>query len=52
MSEANEMYEGIESVILDMLENYKMQESYTNPEWYRREGAIEALENLLKRLND
>lgn len=52
MSEANEMYEGIESVILDMLENYKNQETYTDSEWYRREGAIESLENLLERLNE
>lgn len=52
MSEADEMYEGIECIILGMLKNYKNQETYTDREWYIREGAIEALENLLEKLNE
>lgn len=52
MSESNEMYEGIESVINDMLEGYKNTETYTDAEWYRREGSIETLVSLLEKSNE
>lgn len=52
MSEADEMYEGIESVIMDMIEEYKTRKTYTDCEEYRKQGGIEALEELLKKLNE
>lgn len=52
MSEADEMYEGIESVIEDLIKEYENKKTYTDCEEHRKEGAIEALENLLKILNE
>lgn len=52
MSEADEMYEGIESVIEDMIRNYNNKKTYTDCEEYRKQGAISALEELLEKLNE
>ena len=52
MSVADEMYEGIESVIEDLLQHYKTLTTCTDCEEYRREGAISALERLLEVLNE
>ena len=51
MSEAEEMYEGIESVIENMILKYSNQRTYTDCEEYRKQGAISALEELLEKLN-
>ena len=51
MSEADEMYEGIESVIEDMIRDYSNKKAYTDCEFYRNQGAISALEELLEKLN-
>ena len=52
MSEANEMYEGIESVVHDLITDYKNQKAVTDAEKYKQEGAIEALQKLLTILNE
>lgn len=52
MSEAMEMCEWFESLIEDMIEEYKNKQSYYDTEALRKQGAIEALEKLLKRLSD
>lgn len=52
MSEADEMYEGIESVIMDMIKEYENKKTYTDLEEENRQGAIGALEELLERLNE
>ena len=51
MSEANEMCEWFESVIEDMIKEYKTL-SYYDTEALRKQGAIQALEELLRRLNE
>lgn len=51
MSEADEMYEGIESVIKDLIEDYEHRYEYEDYEKYWNLGAVEALEELLRRLN-
>ena len=52
MSEGYEMYEGIESVINDLIEEYKNKYEYYDTDSWWNNGAIEALEELLRRLND
>lgn len=52
MSESMEMYESIESVIFEMISEYKNKSSYYDTEVLRKQGAIEALEELLRRLNE
>ena len=52
MSEADEMYEGIESVIKDLIEDYEHKYEYYECEKYWNLGAVEALEELLRRLNN
>lgn len=52
MSECDEMYEGIESSIDDLLQHYNSLEPCTDCEQYRKEGAIGALERLLEILNE
>lgn len=52
MSEGDEMYEGIESTIDDLLQYYNNMETYTECEQYRKEGAIGALEQLMEILNE
>ena len=51
MSEADEMYDGIESVIKDLIEEYQNKYEYYDNESYWNLGAVEALEELLRRLN-
>ena len=51
-SQADEMYEGIEATIHELIKEYENQKSYTDCEEYRREGAISALEKLLTILNE
>lgn len=51
MSEADEMYEGIESVIQDLIKEYENKYEYYECESYWNLGAVEALEELLRRLN-
>ena len=51
MSQENEMYEGVEQLIKDLLKKYENMQTYTDCEEYRREGAIGALEGLLEMLN-
>ena len=46
--EADEMYEGIESVILDMIAEYENKEK----KFAEDIGAIDALKELLRRLNE
>lgn len=48
--EAMEMCEWFESVIEDLIEEYKRNEDNINLDW--RNGAIEALEKLLEKLNE
>ena len=52
MSEANEMYEGIEATILEMIGEYENLKTYTDEDEYKRIGAISALETLLEKLNE
>lgn len=52
MSQEDEMYEGVEQVIRDLLKKYENQQTYTDCEEYRREGAVGVLEELLEMLND
>ena len=52
MSESDEMYEGIESVIEDLIQEYENQETVTDYEKYKQEGAIKALKKLLNKLNE
>ena len=52
MSEGYEMYEGIESVINDLIEEYKNKYEYYDTDSWWNNGAIEALEELLRRLSD
>lgn len=55
MSEGKEMYEGIESVIEDLIDYYK-KDWYCEPgDDYSRgykDGAIESLEGILRKLNE
>ena len=51
MSEAMEMCEWFESLIEDMIKEYKTL-SYYDTEALRKQGAIQALEELLRRLNE
>ena len=48
--EATEMCEWFESVIEDLIEEYKWDEDSINLDW--RNGAIEALEKLMEKLNE
>lgn len=48
--EATEMCEWFESVIEDLIKEYKFGEGINNLDW--RNGAIEALEKLLEILNE
>lgn len=52
MSQSDEMYEGIEETIHELIKKYENQKTYTDCEEYRREGAISALESLLEKLNE
>lgn len=52
MSEADEMYEGIESVIDDMVREYENKKTYTLSQEHKRQGGIAALEELRRRLNE
>lgn len=52
MSQTDEMYEGIESVIDDMIEEYKNQGQFYGYETYRCQKEIDCLEELKRRLND
>ena len=52
MSEAMEMYDGLEYSVKELLAYYNNLETYTDCEEYRREGAIDALERLLKMWNE
>lgn len=52
MSQADEMYEGIEETIHELIKEYENQKAYTDCEEYRRQGSIESLEKLLMILND
>lgn len=51
MSEAMEMCEWFERLIEDMIEEYKTL-SHFDTEALRKQGAIQALEELLRRLNE
>ena len=51
MSQAMEMYEGLECSVIELLSYYNNLQTYTDCEEYRREGAIDALERLLKMWN-
>lgn len=51
MSEVDEVYEGIESVIQDLIEEYENRYEYYEYESHWNNGAVEALEELLRRLN-
>lgn len=51
MSEANKMYEGIEMVIEDMIEEYKAKGKFYWSETYRHQDQIDCLEELKRRLN-
>lgn len=48
--EAEEMCEWFESIVEDLIEEYKWGEDSNNLDW--RNGAIEALEKLLEILNE
>lgn len=52
MSEAMEMYEGIESIILDMIDEHKNAAKLCDSDVYWNGGAIYALKELLRRLNE
>ncbi len=52
MSEAMEMCEWFESLIEDLIEEYQNKYEYYYHESFWNLGAIEALEELLKRLNE
>ena len=52
MSEAMEMYEGLEDSVKKLLAYYNNLKTYTDYEEYRREGAIGALERLLEMWNE
>ena len=41
----------MENIIKDLLGKYENQETYTDCEEYRREGAVAALEELLEIIN-
>lgn len=47
-----EMYEGIESTINDLIEDYKQIHPRDCYQEYHKRGAIESLEKLLKILNE
>lgn len=50
MSEAMEMCEWFESLIEDLIEEYRFGDGISNLDW--RNGAIEALEKLLEKVNE
>ena len=52
MSEAMEMYEGLEESVKELLEYYNKLETYTDCEEYRKQGAMGALERLLEMWNE
>ena len=52
MLEAIEMCEWFESLIEDLIKEYKNKYEYYEWEGYWNLGAVEALEELLKRLNE
>lgn len=49
--ESNEMCERFESLIEDLIKEYENKHEYYDWESYWNEGAVEALEELLKRLS-
>lgn len=55
MSEADEIYEAVESVIEDMIAEYEAyiaQDASLGDSSEKYEGAVEALKELLYRLNE
>jgi hypothetical protein len=52
MSEAMEMCEWFESLIEDLIKEYQNKYEYYDNESYWNLGAVEALEELLRRLNE
>ena len=52
MSEAMEMCEWFESMIEDLIKEYRNKSSYYDTEALKKQGAIEALERLLCALNE
>lgn len=51
MSELNGIYNGIDTTIRELIEEYENQEVYATRDGCRNEGAVTALERLLKILN-
>lgn len=52
MSEAMEAFEWVESVIEDLIKEYNNKHEYDDSDACWNLGAIEALEELLRRLNE
>ena len=52
MSEVDEIYEAFESVVHDLIKEYENRGEYYDSDIYWNLGAIEALEELLRRLNE
>lgn len=52
MSEAYEMCEWFESLIEDLIKEYKDKYEYYDTDSYWNNGAIEALEELMRRMNE
>ena len=52
MSEAMEMCEWFESLIEDLIKEYQNKYEYYDTDSYVNIGAVEALEELLRRLNE
>lgn len=48
----NEMYEGIEAVIYELIDEYNNKPEYYESDGWVNTGAIMALEELLRRLNE
>lgn len=51
MNEGEEMYEGIESTIEDLLEEYRAVHPRDCYQEYKKRGSIEALEKVIEILN-
>lgn len=46
MTEADEMFEGLEQDVKDLLKHYESLETYTDCEEYRKQGAISPWKNF------
>jgi hypothetical protein len=52
MAQEDEMFEWFEQDVKDLLEEYENQDTYTDCEEHRRQGAVTALERLLAMWNE